>query len=181
MGNLDFQGLRSGDFGGDGRPDLLVEGAGRFSVLVTGARNYSIDKLGSFETTERRSRLGDVIAADFGGPAGPDVAWIDIGEHSVHITLPTVVSGKEIDLKQAANFKVFEEKSFRDVRSLGEPRDVAAGDVDRDGLDDLILIAHDRILVYRQDPGPGSKPEGSTPAASGANGNGERKSVGASR
>ncbi|MBI1322133.1 VCBS repeat-containing protein [bacterium] len=181
MGNFDFQGLRSGNFGGDGRPDLLVEGGGRFSVLVTGARNYSIDKLGSYETTERRSRLGDVIAADFGGSAGPDVAWIDIGEHSVHITQPVVVSGTEIDLKPAGHFKVFEEKSFRDVRSLGEPRDVAAGDVDRDGLDDLVLIAHDRILVYRQDPGPASKPEGGSPAAAEPNGNGDRKPVGASR
>jgi hypothetical protein len=168
MGNFDFQGIRTGNFGGDDRPDLLAEGAGRFSVMITGARGYAIKKLGSFETTDRRSRLGDVIAADFGSAAGPDIAWIDTGEHSVHLTRPEVVSDKEIDLKSALTFKVFEEKSFRDVRSLGEPRDVAAGDVDRDGLDDLVLIAHDRILIYRQDSGQPAKPEAGTPTAASA-------------
>jgi|GEM_PF-530061 len=168
MGNLEFQGLRTGNFGGDGRPDLLVEGAGRFSVMVTGAKGYSIEKLGHYETTERRSRLGDVIAGDFGGPAGTDIAWIDIGEHSVHLTAPIVKSASEIELRPALSFKVFEEKSFRDVRSLGEPRDIGAGDVDRDGLTDLVLIAHDRLLIYRQDSGSAPK-TGPATAASTAN------------
>jgi hypothetical protein len=30
---------------------------------------------------------------------------------------------------------------------------VAAGDVDGDSLPDLVLIAHDRVLIYRQDSG----------------------------
>ncbi len=50
-------------------------------------------------------------------------------------------------------FKVFEEKSFRDRDSLVEPRDLALGDVDGDARTDLILIVHDRVLVYREDPG----------------------------
>ncbi len=171
MGNFEFQGLRTGNYGGDGRPDLLVEGSGRFSVMVTGAQGYTIEKLGHYETTERRSRLGDVIAGDFGGPAGPDIAWIDIGEHSVHLTAPIVKSATEIELRPALSFKVFEEKSFRDVRSLGEPRDVGAGDVDRDGLTDLVLIAHDRLLIYRQDSGSSPKAGAATAATTANQGN----------
>ena len=153
LGNLEFHGLRTADFGGDGRPDLLVEGAGRFSVLVIGAKPYAIKTLATYETTERRSRLGDVIAADLGGPAGQDIAWVDIGEHSIHITAVAPGKAGGLELQKALSFKVFEEKSFRDVRSMGEPRDVATGDVDGDRLTDLVLIAHDRLLVYRQDSG----------------------------
>jgi len=153
LGNLEFHGLRTADFGGDSRPDLLIEGAGRFSVLVLGAKPYHLKMLATYETTERRSRLGDVVAADLGGPAGTDIAWIDIGDHSVHLTAALQKPDGTLDLRKALSFKVFEEKSFRDVRSMGEPRDVATGDVNGDRLADLVMIAHDRILIYRQDNG----------------------------
>ena len=32
-----------------------------------------------------------------------------------------------------------------------EPRELAIGDLDGDGRDDLALIAHDRVLIYRQE------------------------------
>ena len=158
LGNLEFHGFRTADFGGDARPDLLIEGAGRFSVLVLGAKPYHLKMLATYETTERRSRLGDVVAADLGGPAGTDIAWIDIGDHSIHITAALQKSDGTLDLRKALSFKVFEEKSFRDVRSMGEPRDVATGDVNGDRLADLVMIAHDRILIYRQDNGASPPP-----------------------
>ena len=42
---------------------------------------------------------------------------------------------------------------MRNASDLVEPRDLNVGDVDGDGRTDLVLIVHDRILVYRQDPG----------------------------
>jgi hypothetical protein len=44
---------------------------------------------------------------------------------------------------------VFEEKLHRGPsRRSGEPREIKIGDVDGDGLDDVILIVHDRVIVY---------------------------------
>jgi hypothetical protein len=42
---------------------------------------------------------------------------------------------------------------MRNVSDLVEPRDLGVGDVDGDGRTDLILLVHDRVLVYRQDAG----------------------------
>jgi hypothetical protein len=44
-----------------------------------------------------------------------------------------------------------------------EPRDMAIGDVDGDGRSDIVLIVHDRVLVYRQDAGPAAKGKPNTP------------------
>ena len=66
----------------------------------------------------------------------------------------------------AINFKIFERKTFHDGGDMIEPRDMAIGDVDGDGRADLILVVHDRVLVYRQDPGHSpSKPESKPPVA----------------
>ncbi|MFM7131197.1 MAG: FG-GAP repeat domain-containing protein [bacterium] len=169
LGNLEFQGLRSVDLGGDSRPDLLIEASNRFATLVLGARAFQVKTLASYEATDRRSRLGDVVAADLGGPASQDIAWVDVGDHSIQITAVDNPASGEMQLRRAISFKVFEEKSFRDVRSLGEPRDVSAGDVDGDKLADLVLIAHDRIIIYRQDSGTSPAPPAARPAAAGNN------------
>ena len=36
----------------------------------------------------------------------------------------------------------------------GEPREVVVGDVTGDGLSDVVLLVHDRVLVYPQEPAP---------------------------
>ena len=57
------------------------------------------------------------------------------------------------EFRRGLSFQVFEQKSFRDRDLNVEPRDLALGDVDGDGRPDLVLLVHDRILVYRQDTG----------------------------
>ncbi len=165
LGNLEFQGLRSVDLGGDSRPDLLIEASNRFATLLLGARAFHVKTLASYEATDRRSRLGDVVAADLGGPASQDIAWVDVGDHSIQLNAVENLASGEMQLRRAISFKVFEEKSFRDVRSLGEPRDIVAGDVDGDKLADLVMIAHDRVVIYRQDSGNSPPTPAARPAA----------------
>ncbi len=79
----------------------------------------------------------------------PDVVMTDLEDHLIDIL--TYPGGTDLD--RALTFKVFEKKSFRDRDSLVEPRDLAVGDVNGDGKTDLVLMVHDRILIYRQDSG----------------------------
>ncbi|MGE3821258.1 MAG: FG-GAP repeat domain-containing protein, partial [Isosphaeraceae bacterium] len=153
IGPIDFQGMHVGDFDGDGRDDLLVAGTDRFAVVLTGKKGQRLRTIASYESNRRDARLADLIVGDLNGDKYPDVVLIDTEEHFVELA---TFSGKA-DLNRALAFRVFERKSFRAGAGSTEPRDLTLGDVDGDGLQDLILIVHDRILIYRQDPGP--KPE----------------------
>jgi hypothetical protein len=55
-------------------------------------------------------------------------------------------------LVPANRWPVFEERSFRGGRAdLPEPREAVVADVTGDGKNDLIVLVHDRVLVYPQE------------------------------
>ena len=66
--------------------------------------------------------------------------------------LPLVIFDADHKLVPANRWQVFEERTFRSRRSdLPEPREAAVADVTGDGKNDLIVLVHDRILVYPQE------------------------------
>ena len=106
--------------------------------------------MATYESKLKKTFFSDVVAGDLNGDGKPDLAMIDTESHYVEILY--------LDAKDkphhAFHFKVFEEKSFEGGRGGGtEPRESAIADVTGDGRADLILLAHDRVLVYPQDDG----------------------------
>jgi hypothetical protein len=149
VGPFDLQKMHVADLNGDGRDDLLLAGAERFGVVLTGSKGQRLKLVHSYEAAREQARLADLIVGDLNADGQPDIALIDPGEHFVEI----VTKGSTGELERAMAFKVFERKSMRNVSDLVEPRDLGVGDVDGDGRTDLVLIVHDRVLVYRQDAG----------------------------
>ena len=166
LGPIEFQGMKVADFDGDGRDDLLLAGSDKFGVVLSGRQGKQLKSIAEYETTRKDAILGDLIAGDMNGDSKTDIIVSDIGDHAMEI-----LEFNEPDkLTRGLVFKIFETKSFRDRDSLVEPRDMAVGDVDGDGLTDLVLICHDRVLVYRQDPGTeADKPKPEPAAGNGAN------------
>jgi hypothetical protein len=124
-------------------------------VLQTGQKGLRLKTIASYETHRNEARLSDLAAGDVNGDGVPDVVFVDIGEQSLEIAS---FAGDK-DLVHAITFRVFERKNFRQMGDTLEPRDLALGDVDGDGRTDIAIIVHDRVLVYRQDPGPSAKPD----------------------
>ncbi len=155
VGVIDFQGLHVADLDGDGTEDLLIAGTDKFGVVLTGSQGRRLKEIASYATTRNDARLADLIVGDINANGSPDVLVTDTIEHFIEI----LAVPEPVALERALAFKVFEQKSFRNIGDLIEPREIALGDVDGDGRTDLILISHDRILIYRQDPGPEAESE----------------------
>lgn len=150
LGPISFEGMHVADLDGDGRDDLLIAGSDRFGVLQTGRKGQRLKEIAGYETKRTEARLSDLAAADLNADGVPDVVFTDIGDQSLEIAS----YAGSADLLHAISFRLFERKIFRGAGDLAEPRDLATGDVDGDGREDLVLIAHDRVIVLRQDPGP---------------------------
>ncbi|MBV8487683.1 MAG: VCBS repeat-containing protein, partial [Planctomycetaceae bacterium] len=153
IGALAFEGMHVADLDGDGRDDLLIAGSDRFGVLQTGRRGQRLKTIASYETKRTEGKLTDLAVGDLNADGVADVVFTDVNEQMLEIATYT----GDKDLLHAITFKLFERKIFRGMGDTNEPRDQAIGDVDGDGRDDVVLIAHDRVLVLRQDPGPVEK------------------------
>jgi hypothetical protein len=152
IGTLDVRGMFVVDLDGDRREDLLLAGPDRFIVVLSGRIGPKLKLLTGYETTRKDAHLSDLTAGDLDGDGRPDLALGDTGEHFIEIA--AFRSREPAELIRALAFQIYERKALRDPDRNVEPRDLAIGDVDGDHRDDLVLIVHDRVLIYRQDPGP---------------------------
>lgn len=150
LGSFPYQSLRVADLNGDGRDDLLLFGGNRFAVLYTGHTDPRIEELATYESERENASLVDMVAGDLNGDGRVDIAVLD----NAHNTLEIVAVLPGPKLAGALNFKVFETKSFQDRGGSGlEPREMLIVDVTGDDRADLLLLTHDRILLYPQDVG----------------------------
>ncbi len=147
----DFREMHVADLDGDGKDDLILAGTTRFGVVLTGRKGRKLKVIASYESPRNEARFADLAAGDLNADGQPDVVLTDVAEHFLEIA--TAPPG-QAELDRAAAFKVFERKTRRNLTDIIEPRDIALGDVDGDGRLDIVLIVHDRVLIYRQDPGP---------------------------
>ncbi len=151
LGAMQFSSTLVADLNGDGRSDLLLVGAQHFSVLYSGRSDSEMEELATFESERSTSYPADVIVGDINGDGQVDLSVIDTSINGLEI----LRFHPEFGLQEATHFRVFEEKrlvSADDDRGT-EPREGIVADVTSDGRMDLILLCHDRLIVYPQDSG----------------------------
>ncbi|WP_372807753.1 hypothetical protein, partial [Pontiella sp.] len=80
-----------------------------------------------------------------GSPARPMIALIDPSNRAVEI-----LDQENGALEMQLAFEVFLTSSFADTgKNRGtEPHDIESGDLNGDGIGDLVILAHDKLLIY---------------------------------
>jgi hypothetical protein len=150
LGAFKYQSARVADFNGDRRDDLLLVGDDQFAVLSAAGETVALDEVASYETTLEKTFPTDVAAGDLNGDGRIDLAVTETRQHYLEILEYQPLS----TLSRGLYFTIFEEKGFAQEVSPGaEPREAVIADVTGDGRSDLILLVHDRVLVYPQDDG----------------------------
>jgi hypothetical protein len=108
---------------------------------------WDLTELDSYETPIKDGHLNDVVSGDLNNDGRKDLVFLETAKNYLDI----VMFNKNHKLIPANRWQVFEERTFRSRRSdLPEPREALITDVTGDGKKDLIVLVHDRILVYPQ-------------------------------
>lgn len=148
--DLTFKGIHAADLNGDQQPDLVLISAEKVLVLYSGGSSPVIQEIASFESQLDKVYPTDVAVGDLNGDGRIDLAVTDVRNHYVELLDFDADKG----IRHALYFRLFEHKSFaKEDAPDTEPREIAVADVTGDRRADLILLLHDRIVVYPQDDG----------------------------
>jgi hypothetical protein len=109
---------------------------------------WDFTELDGYETPIKDGRLNDVVSGDLNNDGRKDLVFLETARNYLDL----VIFDANHKLVPANRWQVFEERTFRNRRSdLPEPTRSSRGGRYRDGKNDLIVLVHDRILVYPQE------------------------------
>ena len=143
----DYSGLDDTVLDVSGIAALRISGRGGSFLKFLGGKQWVFDVDGTYETQLSGGFLGSCIGADFDGDHVSELIFLETAKNNVEI----VSLQSERGAKLIYRWPVFESRTFRNRRNeLPEPREALAADFTGDGLLDLVLLVHDRILLYPQ-------------------------------
>ena len=144
---FDIEGLFAGRFAADGMASLLAIGDEGFGVARFGGERVAFEDVDAWQSADEAQVPHEITSGDINGDGIVDMVVLDAGEQMCEV----FTFGANGKLLRALGFEVFESRLFgRGSMREFEPNMAVIADVTGDGADDLLLHAHDRILLYPQ-------------------------------
>ena len=140
-----FASLRGVALGG---PAVAFTGQDSAAWLPLAGDVWRLNRLDDYDTSIKDGYLNDVTAGDLTGGGRKQLVFMETGKN--HLDLVSFDAKKK--LVPGDRWQVFEQHTFRGAQNaLPEPRECVVADVTGDKKNDLIVLVHDRILVYPQE------------------------------
>jgi hypothetical protein len=135
------------DFTSDGITDILAIGDAGFAVVQLSGNRITLQEVQSWRSDRERMVEHELAVGDVNSDGFVDMIALDAGEQMLEIFTFTQ-SGKML---YATEFKIFETRIFSGGEpSEYEPSQVFIADLTGDGKSDIVLLSHDRVLIYPQ-------------------------------
>ena len=131
-----------------GAPTIAFTGQNSVAWLPLGGQSWELTKLDDYDTPIKDGYLNDVVAGDLLGNGRKQLIFME----TVKNYLDLVLFDQNRKLVPGDRWQVFEQHTFRGAQNaIPEPRECAVSDVTGDKKNDLIILVHDRILIYPQE------------------------------
>jgi len=144
----DFDRLQSVALAGTNVQSVAFLGQNAAAWLPLGGDVWELTALDGYDTPIKDGYLNDVIAGDLNRSGRKDLVFLEtVGNH-----IDVVAFDAHHKLVPANRWRVFEKHTFRGAaNALPEPREALVLDVTGDQKNDLVVLVHNRILVYPQE------------------------------
>jgi hypothetical protein len=144
----DFSGLQSVTLGGTNIQSVAFLGQNAVAWLPLAGEVWELTALDGYDTPIKDGYLNDVVAGDLSNTGRKDLVFLETAKNYLDL----VIFDSHHKLVPANRWQVFEQHTFRGrTDALPEPREVVVADVTGNKKNDLIVVVHDRILVYPQE------------------------------
>ena len=147
--SIDLVEARSVDLDRSGTDDLVLFGSDRFVWFPVGIDERVMGPVSSWECDLQGVNYQLLGVGDLDADGSPEVVAIDTRDSRV---LEVLRPGDDGEWTSLLHFTVFEVDSHYEGQrgAVNQPREILIADLTNDGLDDLVLVVHDRILLYPQ-------------------------------
>jgi hypothetical protein len=143
-----FNGLQTVALGNTNTTDIAFLGQNTVAWLSLAGEVWEFETLDGYDTPIKGGNLNDVTTGDLNNDGRKELIFLETAKNYLDI----VSFNPSHKLEPATRWQVFEQHTFRgSPDALPEPREALAVDVTGDKRNDLVVVVHDRLLVYPQE------------------------------
>jgi len=147
IGPFEILGLATADTDGDGAPEVLIVGQEKLGTLFLQQGAPELKEVAAYETDQEDTAYAEVLIVDLNRDGKNDLLLREVQKHQIEV----LSRGADGAWKLAMRFKVFEGRIFERADSPApEPRELVTAELTGDGLTDIAIVVHDRVILYPQ-------------------------------